>query len=281
MKIRHWFALSFVFLISQSCSNILTQSAIITDDSLLVSAQISMNSKDYTSALADFKLMSATYLAQRNIIALNASAYAGRCGLDFIGLVNTFSNIGSSTVLHVLFKNAVKAKASQETDCTSAETLLMSISASSASRTTAENLLLGLVEFQRIGAILGQYADQAGSGNIDSGFNPCQTTKGAIPAATGLPVAEAQFVSASLMVGFDALSASGISAFSSSSSSFQTYCTKMQIYTGGVNPCTQTLPTSFTNPELAAIMGLVKTNFFGIGTCADTTLATCVCSVYP
>ena len=251
MKIRLWFDLAFVFLVSQSCSNILSQSAVITDDSLLVSAQISMNSKDYTSALADFKLMSAAYLAQRNIVALNASAYAGRCGLEMA--------VGSASAI----------------------IMLMSIAATSAGRTTAENLLLGLVEFQRIGAILGQFADRGGSGNIDSGFDACLTTKGALPAATGLPVVEAQFVSASLMIGFDALSASGISAFSSSSSSFQTYCTKMQTYTGGANPCTQTAPTSFTNPELAAIMGLVKTNFFGIGTCADTTLATCVCSVYP
>lgn len=281
MKICLYLAIAFIFFVNQSCTNILTQTAIITDDSLLISAQISMNSKDYTSALADFKLMSATYLAQRNIIALKASAYAGICGLDFIGLVNTFSAIGSSTVLNVLYKNAVKATASQETNCTSAEALMMSISSSSASRTVAENLLLGLIEFQRIGVILGQYADQGGSGSIDSGFNPCLTTKGAIPAATGLPVAEAQILSASLMIGFDALSSSGIGAFSSSASSFQTYCTTIKAYSGGINPCTQTAPSSFTNPELAALMGLVKTSFFGVGTCADKTLATCVCTVYP
>ncbi len=240
-----------------------------------------MNGKDYTSALADFKLMSATYLAQRDVVALNAAAYAGRCGLDFIGLVNNFSSIGSSTVLNVLYKNAVGATASQETDCTSAEALMLSISAVASSRTVAENLLTGLIEFQRIGVILGQFADQLGKGTVDSGFNPCLTTKGAVPAATGLPVAEAQILSASLMVGFSALSASGISAFSSSASSFQTYCTQLKTYTGGSNPCTQTAPSSFTNTELAAIMGLVKTSFFGVGSCSDTSLATCVCLVYP
>ncbi len=273
--------LLFVFLFSGSCTNVLSQSGIITDDSLMVSAKIAMNSKDYTSALADFNLMSATYVAQRNVTALKAAAYAGRCGLDFIGLVNNFSNIGSATVLKVLYNSGVKSAASQETDCTNAETLMMSIAATSAARTVAENLLIGLIEFQRIGSVLGQYADQGGSGTIDAGFDPCLTTKGSIPAATGLPVAEAQKLAASLMIGFDSLSASGINAFSGSASSFQSYCTSITTLTGGTNPCTQTTPSSFTNNELKILMGLVKTNFFGIGNCADNTLATCVCAVYP
>ena len=273
--------LCFVFVTSSSCTNILSQTAQTTDDSLFVSAQISMNSKDYTGALANFNKMSSSYLAQRNVIALKAAAYAGRCGLDFIGLVNAFANIGAGTVLGVLYKTAVKSVVSQETDCVSAEALMFSIGATSAARNVAENLLLGLIEFQRIGSILGQYADQAGSGTIDAGFDPCVTTKGTLPGTTGLPVNEAQNLSASLMVGFDALSASGITAFSGSASNFQTYCTKMTAISGGTNPCTQTTPASFTNSELKVLMGLVKTNFFGVGACADATLATCVCAVYP
>src|SRR5258708_35606771 len=77
-----------IFLLSVSCRNFLSPSSKTSDDSLLVDAQIAMNKKDYTSALGKFKLMSAAYLLQRDVIALNASAYAGRCGLDFIGLVN-------------------------------------------------------------------------------------------------------------------------------------------------------------------------------------------------
>ncbi len=279
-KFKFLLSLCLIFLQSGSCTNILSQSAFITDDSLLVSAQISMNAKNYTAALTSFNLMSATYLAQRNIVALKAAAYAGRCGLDFIGLVNSFSSIGSSTVLSVLYKSAISSSASKETDCTSAEALLLSIAATSAGRTVAENLLLGLIEFQRIGSVLGQYADQGGKGTVDVGFNPCLTTKGTIPAVTGLPVIEAQNLSASLMIGFDSLSASGINAFSGSASSFQTYCTTIAALTG-TNPCAKTAPSSFTNPELAILMGLVKTNFFGIGSCADTTLATCLCLVYP
>lgn len=279
-KAKYVLSLCLIFLLSGSCSNILAQSAFVTDDSLLVSAQIAMNKKDFTTALTSFNLMSAAYLAQRKVIALKAAAYAGRCGLDFIGLVNTFSSIGSSTVLTVLYKSAISAKPAQETDCVSAETLMLSIAATSAARTVSENLLLGLIEFQRIGAILGQYADQGGTGTVDAAFNPCLTTKGTAPAATGLPVAEAQNLSASLMIGFDSLSASGISAFSGSAASFQSYCTSITAIAGS-NPCTQTAPSSFTNPQLAILMGLVKTNFFGIGSCADNTLATCVCGVYP
>ena len=266
-----------IFLLSESCSNVFPTSTTKTDDALLVDAQIAMNAKDYTTALAKFKLMSATYLAQREVVAQNASAYAGRCGLDFLGLVTNFTNIGTSTVLGVLYKNGIKAVVAQENDCKSAEALLTSIAAKNGN----EYLLLGLVEFQKIGVILGQYADQGGTGTVDAGFDSCKSTKGALPAATGLPVLEAQEFSASLMIAISSLSASGVSAFSASLGSLKTYCATMKAILGGTDPCSQTTPSSFTNPELQALMGLVKTNFFGIGTCADTSLATCTCAAYP
>jgi hypothetical protein len=275
--LRNLIATLLIFLLSESCSNVFPTSTTKTDDALLVDAQIAMNTKDYTKALAKFKLMSATYLAQREVLALNASAYAGRCGLDFLGLVTNFTNIGTSTVLGVLYKNGVKAVVAQENDCKSAEALLNSIPV----KNSSEYLLLGLLEFQKIGVILGQYADQGGTGTVDAGFDPCLTTKGTAPAATGLPVVEAQEFSASLMIALNSLSSSGVSAFSSSLGSLKTYCASIKAILGGADPCSQTTPSSFTNQELQALMGLVKTNFFGIGTCADTSLVTCTCAVYP
>jgi hypothetical protein len=275
--VRNLLAIVVIFLISESCSNVFPVSTTKSDDALLVDAQIAMNAKDFTTALAKFKLMSASYLALREVIAQNASAYAGRCGLDFLGLVTKFTNIGASTVLATLYKNGVAAVVAQENDCKSAETLLNSIAVKNGN----EYLLLGLVEFQKIAVILGQYADQAGTGTVDAGFDPCKSTKGALPGATGLPVLEAQEFSASLMIALNSLGASGVAAFSSSLGNLKTYCAAMKAVLGGADPCIQTTPSSFTNQELQALMGLVKTNFFGIGSCADTSLVTCACAVYP
>ena len=275
--LRNLVVIVFALLLGESCTNILAQSGAKTDDALLVDAQIAMNAKDFTTALAKFKLMSAPYLAQRDVISQNASAYAGRCGLDFLSLVTSFTNIGTGTVLATLYKSAVGAIASQETDCKSAEALLIGLN----SKSVNENLLLGLIEFQKIGTILAQFGDQSAKGAIDAAFDPCQSTKGTLPGATGIPILEAQEFSASLMIALNSLSASGVSAFSGATGNLKTYCTAMKAILGGPDPCAQTLPSSFTNQELQVLMGLVKTNFFGIGACADTTLVACTCAVYP
>lgn len=273
---------SFSFL---SCSNVLLPAATTTDDSLLVDAQIAIDSHDYSTAINKFALMSSTYTAQRSVKAMYASAYAGRCGLDLITLTNTFSSLGSTTFMKALYNNSVSASSSNENDCISAANLVIGISSSSSSRTSAENLLLAMIELKLMGVLLARYGDQNKDGTIDSAFDPCTQTVATYPAASGMPVAEAQQFFASLMVAKDAISAANISTFSSFTSSITTACTAIKALSSVIpsigDPCSQTTASSFTHAQLQGLIALITSNSTGIGSCSDTTYVTCMCASYP
>ena len=77
-----------------------------TDDAIYYSAQQEMNARNYSAAITTLGTLSAAYLSQRTIQFTLASAYAGRCGLDFIPLANALTSMSSGTTLMDVLRNA-------------------------------------------------------------------------------------------------------------------------------------------------------------------------------
>ena len=187
--------LSISFL---SCKNILDEFAKKdTDEALLIQAKIQMNSSLWTEAIATFAQMSTAFRDRRDVRIQHAKAYAGRCGLDLLGLFETLSNNLSSSRLYPILLSALSgATTTHADDCIAAESLMLGISTVAANRTVEENTTLAFISFAKMGAIMAAFADDAVpvNGTVDADFQPCQnnTTPGmpnAYVAELGLSIA--------------------------------------------------------------------------------------------
>lgn len=154
------------FYIFTGCSvNILSEFGDkTTDEALLFDAKMKIDEGDWTSAIEKFAEMSDDFRDERDVRALEASAYAGRCGLRFLDLIDIFTNIGSTLLFRELMESFPGATAAQATDCAQAETLIKQIDATATNRTVDENLLMAFLSFVKIGVILSANADANGDG---------------------------------------------------------------------------------------------------------------------
>lgn len=158
-----------------ACSNLfLEMSDKTTDKAKFYAAKLKLDQSDWTGAIADILSMTADYQARREVKVVLASAYAGRCGLDFLDLAEKLQNAGATSFMSVLF-NAFRLKtATNLADCRSAETVLKTIGATAA-RTSEENLLMAFVSLAKIGVILAIRADGDVDGVVDTNFSPCDS----------------------------------------------------------------------------------------------------------
>lgn len=193
-----------------SCSvNILEEFADkTTNEALLFDAKQLINGRDYTAALAKFTSMTADFLAQREVKIVQASAYGGLCGINFISVVDAIDNIGSDRVFPWLMKTFRSGDATKQTNCIAAENLIKSISTLGASRTPDENLFMVFVALAKIGVILSRYGDSGTpNGVVDAGFDPCDVTD--------LPQAAAQEIATGFNIALDAFENIGSSTVGS------------------------------------------------------------------
>jgi len=138
-----------------------------TDDALLFDAQMKIDEGDWAGAIEKFDEMSDDFRAEREVRALEASAYAGRCGLRFLDLIQVFTNIGSTLLFRELMESFPGATASQAADCAQAESLIKLIDATATNRTLDENLLMAFLSFVKIGVLLSVNADANADGTPD------------------------------------------------------------------------------------------------------------------
>ncbi len=173
-KIKSVVIVLLIFLSSASCTNIFTEAADKTSDQAkLFDARKKIDSGDWTGAITKILSMSATAQAQRDVRALLASAYAGRCGLDVLALISNITSSAGNPFFKILMNAFVGATASKVADCRLAEDTINLISTNAGLRTTDENLLMAFIGFSKVGAILSFDADTNSDLTVDVGYDPC------------------------------------------------------------------------------------------------------------
>ena len=148
-----------------------------TDRSKYVEAQKLVSKSSFTEAIAVLATTSADYQTRSDYRTLLASAYAGRCGLEFLDFVTEIGNIGTSRLYLYLMINraSLAATADNQSDCSEAITQLQAIGSTGALRTDDQNIFLAAVSFIQMGVIFSKTADTDNDGTLDGGFDACSS----------------------------------------------------------------------------------------------------------
>lgn len=254
-----------------SCANFFGElSDKTTDKARLYDAKRFLDQSKWTEAIEKINLLSPEYQARRDVRALLASAYAGRCGIDMLNLINAINTGGSSEKLFVtLLKTMTNASVTTIGDCMLAETTLKLIGNETV-RTVDENLLMTFIEFGKIGAILNFRADIDDDNLFDSaagdaGFDACDNAD--IPqndTVTDYASMSQLVVSISNLV--LSLSASGSSIAGASLTALVALCSQ-----GGTNVCNITDTSAVGDNERKVMRAIINANEVGLTVVNDTT----------
>ncbi len=170
-------------LFATSCDrpNALTKfSQTETDDALYIDAKKYIDNYQWTEAIDLMNgSLSAGFKTRADVRKTMASAYAGRCGLDFLSLVNNLGSSSSSLVFN-FFMMAMRGRVVSPTDCDTAQSIMETFGATPAERTSEQNLFIVILGIAKSGAYLRDKADQdsagIGDGQRDGGFDVCDDT---------------------------------------------------------------------------------------------------------
>lgn len=255
MGTRTLFEIVFVFLTATGCSNNLFKGASTGDhdENLLVDAKAAINSFNYQSAIDIVTLqMSANGRAQTNAKEVLASAYAGKCGLNFVSFLEKLSTANSGTGLGLMVAPYVGVAVDPDS-CLLALNTLETIGAS-ASRTANENAFAAVVGMSLLGGQVRAAVDLApvnGDGTVDS----------AICSMTNAQLDNAILGMGHLIINFSFLSVQQIGAGSQTAiNDLINVCASM-----GLPSCTVTDPTQITQPLRDTMKDLINTDDYGIG----------------
>lgn len=259
-QMRTLLLFAFLFL-NLSCSNIFQDAAVKDGDKvLLFEVQRKLDKSDWTGAITTISQLTSETQARRDVQLLLASAYAGRCGLDVLDIIQQFQNKPSSTTFFSLLMTAFQGAVSTNvSDCTSSEQILYGFS----SRTADEDIMLALVEFSLLGATFASEADTDANGTVDAGYNPCTDVDDTLANTLVSTVARS----------LTALAASGDTISGSPTSSLNTVCEALESVDPDYNFCTKTDPTAVTAEERQALRILMSesSDGVGLGTCPHGT----------
>lgn len=241
-------AFSALALALGGCKNALLEAADTeTPEAILFEVNKLLNRRLYNLAIEKIETLDPADLAKRDVVVLRASAYAGRCGLDFTDFVDHLQEKASTTTILQLVLSIMKGATSYD-DCLYAEDLIEGVGATAAARTDDENLLLALVSLSKIGAILAVTADADNDGLVDAGFDAC----------TGLDATQAGQIGTGISLAYMSLNGVDSDTIGTSFDDMDSVCS-----TSGL--CTQTDPTAYTSLEIAAIKTAVHDDDGKIG----------------
>ncbi len=166
-----------LFTLTACSENILKETAKTnTTEAVYYQAKLEMNDGNYTTAIQLLQSLDPTFLARRDVSLVYASAFSGRCGLNFVNLLTQLDSVGSASTLFVflmnLFPNGTDSKIG---DCVTSESTLNTIGDYTV-RTTDENILMGLSSITKVGTVLNRYADTDSDGSTDGTFDHCDLT---------------------------------------------------------------------------------------------------------
>jgi hypothetical protein len=233
-----------------------------TDDALYYAAQQQLNSRDFTGAISTISTLSASYRGQRSVQFLLASAYAGRCGLEFIPLANALTTMTSGTTLMDVLLTQL-APVAQTSDCQTAEATLRALSPSNSGVFTDPNeaLQMATIAMAKVGSILA-IATGTHAGALNSSFDPCHVTAASTD-TSGLSPADVDQIGTGLTLAYNNLQVNP--SFATAISAMGSACLTAKGPPISDDVCSKTTP-GFNATELLAIRNLVDYQSVGIGT---------------
>ncbi len=263
------FFLIFLTVSLTGCPNAFQETAQrSTNEAVYFAAQRDLDAANYDAAITKLLSLSTSYKAKRDVVATIASAYAGRCGLSFLTLVQQIADNPGSRLFPLLLSNFRNATSGDIADCIEGERWMRTLAPTNVftDLTGDENVMLAMLSLAKIGSALGTYGDLNHDGTVDAGFSTCNTAM--------LPDATAREIGTGMTLAIAALTASGASIGAASFSSISSTCSSLP---AAFNFCAIYTPAGFTADHVKALNGMARAqDVVGLGTCADTT-ANCVC----
>lgn len=252
-----------------SCKNAFEESAQKnTNEAVYFAAQRDLDASDFDSAITKLLTLSTAYKSRREVVATIASAYAGRCGLQFLTLVQLISDNPGSRLFPLLIQNFKNSTVSDIADCVEGERWLRTLAPTNVftDLTSDENIMLAMLSFAKIGSALATYGDLDHDGVADATFDTCNVAN--------LPDATAREIGTGITVAISAIAASGATIGAGALNAVATACSSLP---AGQNFCSIYVPADFTAAQVKVINGLIaSTDTVGLGTC-NNTLMNCVC----
>lgn len=258
--------LLLTLFVCSSCKNVLEEVAKKdTKQAVYYEAKLALNNRDYTGAINLLQSLGPDFLAQRDVSLVYASAYSGRCGLEFVNLVDSISNIGSSNLFLFLMQSFLGGTDQKITDCLASEAIMQSIGDQTV-RVADENLLLGFSSLTKVGTVLSRYADQDADGTADAAFNHCSTTD--------FPDSAVREVGTGIANAIMSISAVATNISADALADIQSYCALDPSLN---NLCTNTDPNAYSANEVRVLRQLLGSSDMGIGACTNFMDMACFC----
>lgn len=250
-----------------ACTNVLDETADKhTDEAIFHNAQMKMDDHNFDEAITLFESLDASFLARRDVAIIYASAYSGRCGLDFLSILDSIDDFDGNNSLFLpmmqLYPNATDQKIA---DCVKAEEVLKAIGDETV-RTGNENILMGLSSLAKVGTVLSRFADTDNDGVVDPGFDHCSLLQ--------FPDDAVKEVGTGIALAVTSISNAGTTISDGALTSVNNIC--------GLNPvldifCTSTDKDDYSNPlAVSALRAVLGSTDQGIGACPGDFTA-CIC----
>lgn len=255
-KICKHLILILILILSGSCENIYEE--IGTNDSeeaILYEARMYLADGQWTLAIAEFEKLSAATLATEEVAVEYASAFSGRCGLDFLDLADAIQNIGTTRLFDLLLDTFPSSAVSNFNDCKEAEDILKTVDDGTGTLSTERGkYLMAFNSLAKIGVILNYYADTNENLAVDAGWDPCDGN-----GATDFPVADVNEIGTGLtlfMANID-----GLAGVSNVLADLETACAGL----GAANFCSIIDVTGFNATHRQGIRGVIRETSDGLG----------------
>lgn len=253
------------FVLLTGCRNWLEETAKKeTPDAVFYAAKQSMNDRNYDGAIALLQSLGPTYLAQRHVSLVYASAFSGRCGLDFVTLVNSLKDVNATSLFLYLLELNPSGTDAAIADCVFSESILNSVGDHTA-RISDENILMGLSSMTKVGKVLSRYADADDDGVVDGGFDHCDLNDLPDDAVREVGTGVAQAI----------LSISAVSTEVTTGA--LTEITALCALDPNLNAfCTTTDKNAYTTNQVRVLRAVLGSTDQGVGACPGSFIA-CVC----
>ena len=230
------------------------------DDAVYFEAQKALDDLNYSQAILLIQSLGADYQTRRDVNFTLASAFAGRCGLNFISLAETLSDASATGLFGIIMQGFPGSSDNSIADCISAESVINTVESDPTLRTVDENLLMAFVAFSKIGVILNRYADSDDDGSPDGGFDHCSNAD--------FPEADVRQIGTGIGNAVLSLGSAGSTVGGSSLTALTDLCAADPLLN---SLCTITDPAVFDANGVKAIRAAATANeFIGIGACNNT-----------
>ena len=262
--------LCFFFLTSCNPSaNILKNlSAKTSDEAMYEDALKLVDTQDYAGAISKILATTASFQTNTTVKQTLAGAYAGKCGLVFLTFVKNLSGATGAPLSFLM--SAFTSVTVSPSDCYLAQTTTEStFGSTSSARGTDTNFFLAVLGMVKIGTYLRASADTNQDGVVDT-VATVPSLSADYDSCNSSSISDANVIQVGTGLGLilDNLAAISSSLSGTSSTGFATLQTACALITP--NPCTITDPNSanWTATTIKAIRSVIKSNTFGIESCA-------------